>query len=93
VCAQLWLRSSYARKGLLSSFGKVDSGFEGALTIPLCNSTNRPFELKIGERFLQIVFERLLSHPQALYHQRSGHYQGSVGITLEQFQTTENRKE
>jgi len=86
VCAQLWLRSSYARKGILSSFGKVDSGFEGMLTIPLYNSTNASFELKIGDRFLQIVFERLLSHPQALYHQRSGHYQGSVGITLDQFQ-------
>jgi dCTP deaminase len=85
VCAQLWLRSSFARKGLLTSFGKVDSGFEGALTIPLYNSSAQDFELKIGDRLLQIVFEKMLSPPMALYDERSGHFQGSVGITLEQF--------
>lgn len=89
VCGQIWLRSSFARKGLLTSLGKIDSGFEGALTIPLYNSSGKPFELKIGDRFLQIVFERMHSKPMALYHERSGHYQGSVGITLEQF----NREE
>ena len=93
VCAQLWLRSSYARKGLLSSFGKVDSGFEGTLTIPLYNSTSKPFELRIGDRFIQIVFEKLLSRPLALYHQRSGHYQGSVGITLEYFKDGKKEKD
>lgn len=85
VTAQLWLRSSFARKGLLTSFGKVDSGFEGALTIPLYNSSGKPFELRIGDRLLQIVFEKMHSPPLALYDERSGHYQGSVGITLEQF--------
>jgi len=85
VCGQIWLRSSFARKGLLTSLGKVDSGFEGALTIPLYNSSGRPFDLEIGDRFLQIVFEKMHSRPLALYHERSGHYQGSVGITLEKF--------
>jgi len=89
VCAQLWLRSSYARKGLLTSFGKVDSGFEGALTIPLYNSSGEPFELIIGDRLLQIVFEKMHSPPLSLYGERSGHFQGSVGITLEQFNKEE----
>ena len=88
VSAQLWLRSSFARKGLLASFGKVDSGFEGALTIPLYNSSGKPFELRIGDRLLQIVFEKMHSPPLALYDERSGHFQGSVGITLEQFNKT-----
>jgi dCTP deaminase len=83
VAAQLWLRSSYARKGLLTSFGKVDSGFEGALTVPLYNSSSKPFELKIGDRILQIVFETMLHPPRILYDERSGNFQGSVGITLE----------
>lgn len=85
VTAQLWLRSSYARKGLLTSFGKVDSGFEGALTVPLYNSSAKPFELKIGDRILQIVFEKMHSIPLSLYDERSGNFQGSVGITLEKF--------
>ena len=31
-CAQLWLRTSWARKGIICSFGKIDSGFKGNLT-------------------------------------------------------------
>lgn len=85
ICAQLWLRSSYARKGMVASFGKVDSGFEGALTVHLHNASSSPFELQIGDRLLQIVFEKMHSLPLALYSERSGHYQGSVGVTLDQF--------
>ena len=33
VCAQLWLRTSWARKGIMCSFGKIDSGFKGNLTL------------------------------------------------------------
>ena len=82
VSAQLWLRSSFARKGLLTSFGKVDSGFEGALTVPLYNSSGKPFELKIGDRLLQIVFEKMHSVPMELYGERSAIFQGIFGITL-----------
>ena len=32
-CAQLWLRTSWARKGIICSFGKIDSGFKGNLTL------------------------------------------------------------
>ena len=33
LCAQLWLRTSWARKGITCSFGKIDSGFDGTLTL------------------------------------------------------------
>ena len=33
ITSQLWIRSSYARKGIMASFGKVDAGFHGTLTI------------------------------------------------------------
>ncbi len=92
VCGQIWLRSSFARKGLLTSLGKIDSGFEGALTIPLYNSSGKPFEITIGDRFLQIVYEKMVSRPMALYGERSGHYQGSVGITLEHFNKKEEKE-
>ncbi len=77
--AQLWLRSSYARKGVLASFGKVDAGFEGNLTISAFN-THQQLHLKAGETICQIVFEELKSPPLKLY---DGKYKGQRGIKLE----------
>ena len=37
ITSQLWIRSSYARKGVMASFGKVDAGFHGTLTISCFN--------------------------------------------------------
>lgn len=82
VCGQLWIRSSYARRGVLGSFGKVEAGFEGTLTLGAFNASRLPVEVPVGDRFCQIVFERLESPPRALYAERSGNYQGQSGITL-----------
>lgn len=82
IASQLWIRSSYARRGILASFGKVDAGFHGTLTISCFNSGDQEIEIPIGDRFCQIVFERLSSTPQALYDERSGTYQNQRGITL-----------
>lgn len=82
VTSQLWIRSSYARRGILASFGKVDAGFQGTLTIGCFNASHESVEIPIGDRFCQIVFERLESEPQGLYHQRSGTYQNQQGVTL-----------
>jgi len=79
ITAQLWLRSTYARKGILSSFGKVDSGFEGCLTIS-CFNTNKEIELKKGEKFCQIVFEKMLSQPSRYYE---GKYKGYQNVKIE----------
>lgn len=77
--AQLWIRSSYARKGIFSSFGKVDAGFEGTLTLS-CFNTKEPILLCHGERFCQIVFEEMSSSPERGYR---GKYKGQKKITLE----------
>jgi dCTP deaminase len=82
ITSQLWIRSSYARKGILASFGKVDAGFHGTLTFGCFNASDREVELPIGDRFCQIVFENLESVPKALYHERSGSYQNQRGVTL-----------
>lgn len=82
ISSQLWIRSSYARKGILASFGKVDSGFHGTLTIGCFNSSDQEIEIPIGDRFCQIVFERLSTVPKALYKERSGTYQNQRGVTL-----------
>lgn len=81
VCGSLWLRSSFARRGVFGSFGKVEAGFEGTLTVGGLNAARAPLEVAIGDRFCQLVFERLGSPPQRSYVERSGTYQGQRGIT------------
>ena len=83
ITSQLWIRSSYARKGIMASFGKVDAGFHGTLTIGCFNASDAPVDIPIGDRFCQIVFENLSSVPKALYHERSGNYQNQRGVTLQ----------
>jgi dCTP deaminase len=82
ITSQLWIRSSYARKGIMVSFGKVDAGFHGTLTFGCFNASDKNVEIPIGDRFCQIVFEHLESIPKALYHERSGTYQNQRGVTL-----------
>lgn len=82
LCAQLWLRTTWARKGILAGLGKVDAGFRGTLTFMGTNVSSAPVELKVGDRFVQIVFETLTSPAQLTYGKRSGNYQGQNGVTL-----------
>ncbi|MEA2055984.1 MAG: dCTP deaminase [Candidatus Thermoplasmatota archaeon] len=82
ITSQLWIRSSYARKGIMASFGKVDAGFHGTLTISCFNSNDVPLEIPIGDRFCQIVFENMESVPSELYNKKSGNYQNQRGIKL-----------
>lgn len=83
VTAQLWIKTSWARKGVLASFGKIDAGFEGTLTLAAFNSSDKELEIPIGKGFAQMVFERMHSVPLELYEKRSGHFQGQRGVTLE----------
>lgn len=82
ITSQLWIRSSYARKGVMASFGKVDAGFHGTLTISCFNASDTDLEIPVGDRFCQIVFEQVSTVPKALYHERSGTYQNQRGVTL-----------
>lgn len=82
ITSQLWIRSSYARKGVMASFGKVDAGFHGTLTISCFNSNDNPLEIPIGDRFCQIVFENMASTPSELYDKKSGNYQNQRGLKL-----------
>ncbi len=80
-CAQLWLRTSWARKGIICSFGKIDSGFKGNLTLLGLNSSKKNVDIEIGNTFAQIVFEKLSTAANELYEERSGNYQNQKGIT------------
>jgi len=89
LCAQLWLRTSWARKGVLAGLGKVDAGFSGTLTFMGFNASSSGIELPIGSRFVQIVFEPLTSPAAMTYGRRSGNYQSQSGITLEPLKKTD----
>jgi dCTP deaminase len=82
LAGQLWIRSSYARRGILAAFGKVEAGFDGTLTIGCFNAAAQEVTLPIGDRFCQMAFEPLSSPAAKVYSQRSGTYQGQRGVTL-----------
>ncbi|MDR3282602.1 MAG: dCTP deaminase [Candidatus Methanoplasma sp.] len=83
VCAQLWLRTTWIRRGCIGAFGKIDAGFEGTLTLGAFNASDEAVELPVGERFCQMVFETLTSPTEKDYAKRSGNYQGQTGVTLD----------
>lgn len=82
LIGEIWIRTSWVRKGILSSFGRIDAGFHGNLTFSAYNASSEPVEVQIGERFAQVVFEELRTPPTKSYSERSGNYQGQRGITL-----------
>ena len=82
VCGNLWLRTSWIRKGIIAAFGMVDAGFEGTLTLGSYNSSDSELEIPIGERYCQLVFQTMTSDSEKSYAKRSGHYQGQTGVTL-----------
>lgn len=82
MCGNLWLRTSWIRKGVISAFGMVDAGFEGTLTLGSYNSSESEIEIPIGERYCQLVFHTMSSSSEKSYEKRSGHYQNQTGVTL-----------
>ena len=81
VMGQIWIRSSYARTGILGSFGAVEAGYHGCLTLTIFNMGSSTVTMKKGDRVAQIVFHRLSSTPEKLYAERSGNYAGLRGIS------------
>lgn len=82
VAGQIWLRTTWARRGVVAAFGMIDAGFSGTLTFGAFNASSEPLELPIGVRFAQVVFLTLESPASETYNQRSGTYQGQKGVTL-----------
>ncbi|AWT34534.1 hypothetical protein DM785_02450 [Deinococcus actinosclerus] len=75
--AQLLLKSSRKREGLISSdVGWVDPGYTGTLTLPV--TVAKPTRVRAGMRIAQLIFMRMVAMPEQPYQ---GHYQGSTGPT------------
>ena len=78
--AQLWIKSKWARRGVLASFGLVDAGFRGILTIGAFST--REIQVKLGDKFVQICFFRMSKPAESDYAKRSGHYQNQKNIKI-----------
>lgn len=81
LAGDLWIRTTWARQGVLPAFGKVDAGFRGTLTLSAYNASEGEVELPVGETFAQIAFHELRSRPAGTYEERSGSYQDQTGVT------------
>src|SRR3990167_8210065 len=68
LMAVLYPRSSVNRRGLaLDLSGIVDAGYEGQLVVPLRNNTSsQVIRIYPGERFCQLVFQRLTGEVKAI---------------------------
>jgi len=82
IVGEIWIRTTWARRGVLSSFGRIDAGFNGNLTFSAFNASEDYVRIPTGERFAQVVFERLGAPARKAYRERSGNYHGQRGITL-----------
>jgi len=83
IAATLWIRTTWARKGIIASFGMIDAGFQGNLTLAAYNASDGPVAIDLGNRFAQMVFQTLTAGAEKTYARRSGNYQGQRGVTLE----------
>ncbi len=82
LVAHMHIKSRWARKGVIGSFGFVDCGFKGKLTISFINMGYEEIDVKRNLPIVQIVFERTETEPDKPYEQRSGHFQNSKNITV-----------
>jgi len=78
--AQIWIKSRWARRGVLASFGLVDAGFEGILTMGAFASEK--IEMRVGDKFAQLCFFKLSSPVEKTYEKRSGNYQKQKNIKI-----------
>ncbi len=73
----MFIRSSFAREGLVASLAVVDPGFRGNLTLSTYNAGNKKVVVEKGEGVVQLILLRLVRRAGSGY---AGAYQESVGI-------------
>lgn len=81
LCGEVKGKSSIGRLGLvIENAGHIDPGFEGNITLEVCNISNEPISLSelVGKPFGQIIYHELDGVPLKGYN---GHYVGQKGAT------------
>ena len=61
LTANLWLRSTLYRSGLILSGGNIAPGYSGILSFTFFNSGNSPIEIELGARIVHILFYEVKS--------------------------------
>lgn len=74
-------KSTYARCAVLVNVTPLEAGWQGHLTIEISNLAPLPVKIYANEGCAQLVFFEG-DEPLTSYADRSGKYQGQVGITL-----------
>jgi dCTP deaminase len=84
LCGRVEGRSSVGRHGLLihATAGFIDPGFQGQITLELCNLRNRPLSLRPGVRVAQLALFTLSSPSERPYGtpELGSKYQGQAGV-------------
>ena len=75
IMARVYIKSKFARNGIQASFGAIEAGFHGTLTLGMFNGTDSFFEIKKGCTICQIIFEKMGKEAVISYDKRSGNYQ------------------
>lgn len=73
--SMMFLRSSYARRGVSASFGFVDAGFRGKIRFYLKNLGEEAVEVVKEKGVFQMIFLTMDKEAVETYALRSGHYQ------------------
>ncbi len=81
IMGQIWIRTSWARKGLILSSGIIDAGFEGKLNL-FAHTSSIDVKIARDERIAQVIFIKIDREVQKPYALRSGHYHKQDGIWI-----------
>ena len=77
LCATLWGRSSFGRKGVTLGAGYIDPGFRGNLTLCMVNNGPEDIEVTKGMRVVQMLIHAVEGKVESAYN---GQYQDSRGV-------------
>lgn len=75
-------KSTYARCGIIVNVTPFEPEFEGHITIEISNTTPLPAKIYSNEGIAQVLFLQGDEVCHTSYNDRSGKYQGQIGITL-----------
>ncbi|MEO5374670.1 MAG: dCTP deaminase [Alphaproteobacteria bacterium] len=75
-------KSTYARCGIIVNVTPLEPEWEGHVTLEFSNTTPLPARIYANEGACQFIFLKADSECEVSYGDRSGKYQGQLGVTL-----------
>lgn len=75
-------KSTYARCGIIVNVTPLEPEWEGHITLEFSNTTPLPAVIYANEGVAQIIFLEATEVCSTSYRDRSGKYQGQMGVTL-----------